>query len=274
MADFWYGFQGTVNEVQWAGLMAGVGQKYTLVSGDPVRSTGRTVYVDPRTQIGCGVVFGHDAVKSLVVPTPASGQWHLLVARRTWGGSPSVAYSLVAGTTTADAAQTTPPVSLPGARNKNVGVVDDEPIAWVHTRASTTTLTLFQMSTKRDGRIPGLWAMFDPNEQGIYEVYNEADSKQYVWSGSAWVNPLPDLSKLPVAMASGTVTAPGSGTGTITFPAGVFTKVPHISVTSTSYRFAVTTQSKTITGFSYLQVNSAGTGQAGTIDWIAVQMTP
>lgn len=186
MADFWWGFQGTVDEAQWAKLMAGVGQKYTLVHGDPVRSSGRTLQIDPRLQIGAGVAFEHDAVKSVTVPTPSSGQWHLLVARRTWGVSSAVVYALVAGATTADAVQTVPPTTLPAARNKAVGLVDDEPVAWVHTRASTTTLNIFQMSTKRDGRVPGLWAMFNPDEQGIYKVYSEADTAEYVWSGSTW----------------------------------------------------------------------------------------
>lgn len=103
--------------------------------------------------------------------------------------------------------------------------------------------------------------------------HNTTDGLRYVRTGGAWAPPYSNPN-LPFAMASGTVTAPSSGTGSVTFPAGVFTKIPHITVTSTSYRFAVTTQSKTLTGFNYLQVNSAGTGQAGTLDWIAVQMTP
>lgn len=186
MADFWWGFQGTVNEQQWAKLMAGLGQKYVLVNGDPVRSTGRTLYIDPRLQIGAGVAFEHDAVKSLAVPAPAAGQWHLLVARRVWGATPSVTYALVPGITTADAEQLAPPATLPAGRNKTPGLTDDEPVAWVHARASTTTLKLWQMSTKRDGRVPGLWAMFDPNEQGIFSIFSEAENTEYVWKSGAW----------------------------------------------------------------------------------------
>ncbi|MDI6024458.1 hypothetical protein QBL02_13000 [Leucobacter sp. UT-8R-CII-1-4] len=185
MADKFVGFQGTVDEVQWAALMAGIGQKYTLVAGDPVRASGRVVSIDPRAQIGCGVLYEHDAVKTVTVPTPATGQWHLLVARRVWS-SRTASYVLVAGNVTADAAQTAPPATLPAARNKTVGLTDDEPIAWVHARASVTTLSLWQMSVKRDGRVPGLWALFDPNEQGIYRAYSETDGAEYSWSGSAW----------------------------------------------------------------------------------------
>lgn len=186
MADEFIGFQGTVNEVQWAKLMSGYGQKYTLVSGDPVRSTGRTVYIDPRVQVGCGVLYGHDAVKTVAVPTPATGQWHLLVARRAWA-SKSVTYVLVAGNVTADAEQAAPPASLPAARNKNVGITDDEPIAWIHARASTTTLKLWQMSIKRDGRVPGMWALYDTVEQGLTRVYSETDASDYVLSPTGWV---------------------------------------------------------------------------------------
>lgn len=187
MADYWWGFQGTVNEAQWAKLMGGYGQKYTLVNGDPVRSTGRTLYVDPRLQIGCGVAFEHDAVKTVAVPVPAAGAWHLLVARRTWGSSPSVTYALVAGATTADAEQSTPPAALPAARNKTPGLLDDEPVAWVHARASTTTLKLWQMSVKRDGRVPGIWAIYDAAEQGIFTAFSEADNGLYDWVGGSLV---------------------------------------------------------------------------------------
>lgn len=218
MADFWWGFQGTVNEVQWAKLMAGLGQKYTLVSGDPVRSTGRTVFIDPRLQIGAGVAFEHDAVKSLVVPTPAAGQWHLLVARRVWGGTPSVSYVLIPGATTADAAQATPPATLPAARNKTPGLTDDEPVAWIHTRASTTTLTLFQMSTKRDGRVPGIWAMFSPDEQGMFSVFSEADNSEYVWIAGAWRITQKSGKKTFTSIAMASAVAPVHWSGKLAIP--------------------------------------------------------
>lgn len=233
MADKFVGFQGTVDEVQWADLMAGIGQKYTLVKGDPVRSTGRTVFIDPRVQIGCGVLFEHDAVKSLTVPAPATGQWHLLVARRVWS-SRTVSYVLVAGNVTADAAQTAPPATLPAARNKTVGLTDDEPIAWVHARASVTTLSLWQMSVKRDGRVPGLWAMFDPNEQGMYRVSSEAESTEYVWRGTAWEKQSsPEFKAIITPVVTGGSQTSGwyyAAESTYSFPAGMFASTPNVSL--------------------------------------------
>ncbi len=185
MADEFIGFQGTVNEVQWASLMAGIGQKYTLITGDPVRSSGRTVHVDPRSQIGCGVLFKHDAVKSLAISAPTAGQWHLLVARRNWAGK-SVSYVLIPGNVTSDVEQADPPTALPAARNKSVGIVDDEPIAWVHARASSTSLKIWQMSIKRDGRAPGKWALFNAAELGLTRAFSEADALEYVFNNGVW----------------------------------------------------------------------------------------
>lgn len=206
MADKFAGFQGTVNEMQWAQLMAGVAQKYTLLSGDPVRSSGRVLSIDPRVQVGAGVMFEHDAVKSLTVPTPATGQWHLLVARRNWT-SKTVAYELIAGNVTADADQSSPPLVLPAARNKVVGITDDEPIAWVHARSSTTVLKLWQMSTKRDGVVPGAWALFDPAEQGIRRAFSENDGAALDYVAGAWVGPSTSmLLSSPVALPAATHT--------------------------------------------------------------------
>lgn len=225
MADKFVGFQGTVDEVQWATLMAGIGQKYTLIAGDPVRASGRVVSIDPRAQIGCGVLFEHDAVKTVTVPTPATGQWHLLVARRVWS-SRTVSYVLVAGNVTADTAQTAPPATLPAARNKTVGLTDDEPIAWVHARASVTTLNIWQMSVKRDGRAPGLWALFDPHEQGIYRAFSEADSGERFWNGSAWVGAGGNTSPIPLRIG---VAASGFAGPSVTVSGGVATVVGRIN---------------------------------------------
>lgn len=160
------GFQGTVSETQWAQIMTAVAQKYTLVSGDPVRSSGRTLLIDPRTSVGAGVMVATDTVTSVTVPAPTTGQWHLLVLRRTWGVSRSAQYMLIPGATGPNAAQAAPPSTLPAGRNKSVGVVDDEPVAWVYARSGTTELQIWQMSAKPGGIIPGMWAVWDLAEQG------------------------------------------------------------------------------------------------------------
>lgn len=181
-----WGTQGTVNEVQWAKLAEGFGQKYTLVSGNAVTSSGRNLSIPPRVSIGCGVAVEVTTAETRAVPVPAAGQWFLLVLRRQWGANRGATFELINGPTTTDAAQTTPPTTLPAARNKQPGLIDDEPVAWVHARASTTTLAIWQMQTKRDGRVPGIWAMFDANEQGMFDVFSEADGATFVWLSGAW----------------------------------------------------------------------------------------
>lgn len=142
------GFQGTVSETQWAQIMTAVAQKYTLTSGDPVRSSGRTLLIDPRASVGAGVLVVTDTLTSVTVPAPATGQWHLLVLRRTWGASRSAQYILIPGATGPNAAQTAPPTTLPAGRSSSVGVVDDEPVAWVYARSGTTELQLWQLSER------------------------------------------------------------------------------------------------------------------------------
>ncbi|WP_336991020.1 hypothetical protein [Leucobacter sp. VD1] len=160
------GFQGTVSETQWAKIMTAVAQKYVLTAGDPVRSSGRTLLIDPRTSVGAGVMVETDTVTSVPVPAPTTGQWHLLVLRRTWGVSRSAQYMLVPGATGPNSAQTAPPSTLPAGRNKSVGVVDDEPVAWAYARSGTTDLQIWQMSARPGGVIPGMWAVWDIAEQG------------------------------------------------------------------------------------------------------------
>ena len=202
MAITFWGVQGTVNEVQWANLAQGFSQKYTLVRGNPVTASGRVVTIPARLSVGCGVAVDNNTNETLTVPTPAAGQWHLLVLRRVWGASRGASYMLIPGPTTTDALQTTPPTSLPGVRNVTPGVMDDEPVAWVHTRASVTTLTLFQMSARQNGVVFGPWGLWSGAEQGIYRALSLSDSREYRWSGTAWV--LADMGHITLARSTGT----------------------------------------------------------------------
>lgn len=186
MAITLWGVQGTVNEVQWAKLATGLSQKYTLVSGNPITASGRTLTITPRLSVGCGVAVENSTNESVVTPVPTTGQWFLLCLRRVWGASRGASYVLVNGPTTADAVQAAPPTTLPGTRNSTPGVMDDEPVAWVHARASTTTLNIFQMSARPNAVVAGVWALWNGAEQGIYRAFSEADGLEYLWNGSSW----------------------------------------------------------------------------------------
>ena len=186
MAISLWGVQGTVNEIQWAKLAQGFSQKYTLVNGNPVTAAGRTLTITPRLSVGCGVAVENSTNETVVTPTPTTGQWFLLVLRRVWGASRGASYALVNGPTTSDAAQTVPPSTLPGARNNTPGVMDDEPVAWVHARASTMALNIFQMSARPNGVVFGPWGLWSGEEQGIYRALSLSNMVEYRWSGTQW----------------------------------------------------------------------------------------
>lgn len=183
------GFQGTVSESQWAEIAKGFGQKYTLVEGPAVRSSGRIVYVDPRASVGAGVLVKNTTVESLTIPAPATGtgQWYLVALRRTWGASRGAAYVLIPGLAGTNAAQTAPPANFPAARNKQVGLLDDEPVAWAYTRSGTSTLQLWPMHARPSAVVPGLWALWDALEQGFMRAWSEADGAEALAVGSAWI---------------------------------------------------------------------------------------
>lgn len=183
------GFQGTVSESQWAEIAKGFGQKYTLVDGPAVRSSGRIVYVDPRSSVGAGVLVKNTTVESLTIPAPATGtgQWYLVALRRTWGASRGAAYTLIPGLAGTNVAQSAPPTTFPAARNKQVGLIDDEPVAWAYARSGTSVLQLWPMHARPSAVVPGIWALWDPIEQGFMRAWVEADNAEAVWTGSAWI---------------------------------------------------------------------------------------
>lgn len=187
MAITLWGVQGTVNEVQWAKLAAGLSQKYTLVTGNPITSSGRTLTITPRLSVGCGVAVDNSTNESVVTPVPTTGQWFLLCLRRVWGVSRGASYVLINGPTTADAVQTATPATLPGTRNSTPGVMDDEPVAWVHARSSTTTLNIFQLSARPGATLLSRWGAWDAIEQGFTFARVENSGTTLLWRENKFV---------------------------------------------------------------------------------------
>lgn len=140
------GYEGTVDEPQWARLMAYAGgRQYGVIGeGDWKVTPGtadREIRIAPGSGFGSGVLDRTTAAASLTLPAPASGsRWHLIAVRRDWQNNLSSFDSIAGSTTTAQIPirQTTP------------GTSDDQPIALVRVQAGQS-----QVAEVRDLRVWG-----------------------------------------------------------------------------------------------------------------------
>ena len=134
------GYDGTVNEAQWADLVPSAGSSEYGVkgAGDWKVTTHPTtpggLNVAPGTGWGQGVMDVTDAIETVVQTSlPSSGtRWDLVVRRRDWtppGGTTSLV--IIQGSAT----QQLPP------RTQNPGVTDDQPLALVQWTAGQTQPT-------------------------------------------------------------------------------------------------------------------------------------
>ena len=128
------GYEGTIDESQWANLIATAGGGQYGVRGpdDWAVTTGsadREVRIAPGSGFGWGVTDTSIAIASLTLPAPASGsRWHLIATRRSWQANESSFVSLPGGT---DAP------ALP-AREQSPGTVDDQPLALARVQAGSS----------------------------------------------------------------------------------------------------------------------------------------
>lgn len=125
------GYEGTVDEPQWARLMAYAGGRQYGVLGEAdwkvtAGTADREIRIAPGSGFGSGVLDRTTATASLVLPAPASGsRWHLIAVRRDWQNNLSQ-FDSIAGT---DGAAAIP------ARAASPGTSDDQPIALVRVQA-------------------------------------------------------------------------------------------------------------------------------------------
>lgn len=123
------GYDGTIDEVQWAGLTKMVGSPYAV--GDyghfavtPVSGIDRTVSIAAGKAYGHGVLDTNSGALTVQLATLASGvRWDTIAIRRDW--SPAGGTSTVVGITG------TSSQVLASSLNANPGVLDDQPIALV-----------------------------------------------------------------------------------------------------------------------------------------------
>lgn len=144
------GYDGTINEVEFAKLMAIAGLRYAVNGPTDFQAAAvpgnRQVTVGPGIAYGVGVKSSSSANELVTFPTPSAGAWHLVIVRRDWAANTSVVMA-IAGATTTTVTPTSPPTSYPAGLNQNPGVLDDQPIAWVWVNAGSTALSVYDLRT-------------------------------------------------------------------------------------------------------------------------------
>jgi hypothetical protein len=123
------GYDGSVNESQWAKMVPLVGSSHYGVSAPsdwkvtPHATLDRGVSIAAGSGWGQGVLDTSDATVSLQGGSVSSGsRWDMVVMRRSWAGTGgSSTFALIAGSAS---------MVLP-TRNNTPGTLDDQPIALV-----------------------------------------------------------------------------------------------------------------------------------------------
>lgn len=140
MAIVSVGYDGTVDETQWANLVgkAGSSEYGVDLAGDfqvtPVAGVERTIRISPGKAWGHGVLDVMDVEQTIQVPAALSGvRYDMIVLRRDWqppGGSTTLA--VIEGTSTWQ--------NLPPRNAGTLGILDDQPIAMIAVTQGSTSI--------------------------------------------------------------------------------------------------------------------------------------
>lgn len=141
------GFDGSVDEVQFARLMTLAGVRYSIATPNdyvatPVNGT-RAVSFSAGNAYAAGVLAENNAAVTVPLLTPAAGQWSLLVLRRDWVAN-TCKLVAIDGATTSTVTPTAAPV---GSTIKTVGPgnVDDQPLYWAWVQNASTAVILYDI---------------------------------------------------------------------------------------------------------------------------------
>lgn len=139
-----WGFDGTINEAQWAQMAGLLGNGYVAAANGDCAVTAvsgaRSVSVAAGTLYGDGIVSVNSGAETVAMTTPVNGQWFVIALRRTWATN-TVALVAIAGATTSTTLPTATPTSFP-TLNTNTGVLTDQPIAWAWCNSATTDVVV------------------------------------------------------------------------------------------------------------------------------------
>lgn len=238
------GFDGTITEIQWAGLAGLLGNGYVAAgNGDClVTAVGgaRSVSVAAGSIYGDGVLSTNSGAETVAMTTPVNGQWYVIALRRTWATN-TAALVAIAGATTTTTTPTTPPTSFP-TLNTNVGVLTDQPIAWAWCNSANTTVVVYDLRMKpykqtnpvsvasvndRDAKFPApvqgttVWRNDLAAEETYYELYN-VSTNPGGRTPAGWSAPKGAVVQVQNVYASSEVTST-SGTATSTGASFSFT---------------------------------------------------
>lgn len=186
------GWAGTVNEAQFAELMA-------LAPGDSVRSlsewqvtqgVGRQVSVSAGKAYAKGLLSTSTAAELVTLATPTNGQWFAIVRRLNWVGKTCTIVA-VPHTTTSTTTPTAPPSTFP-TLNSTPGVSYDHVLAWAWVRSSDTSMVLFDMRQLPVGdvrrRVSRQASLPSPTGLSSFLKFEVDDIPGFVFTpnGSAW----------------------------------------------------------------------------------------
>lgn len=150
------GFDGTITEIEWAGMAGLLGNGYVAAgNGDClVTAVGgaRQVSVAAGSLYGDGVVSTNSGAETVALTTPVNGQWYVVALRRTWATN-TAALVAVAGATTTTTTPTAAPTSFP-VLNEDPGVLTDQPIAWAWCNSANTTVVVYDIRLKAVKSMP------------------------------------------------------------------------------------------------------------------------
>jgi hypothetical protein len=179
MAQTSWGFDGTINEAQWAEMAGLLGNGYVAADASSCITTAvggaRKVSVSAGTLYGDGIVTVLDAAEEVTLTTPANGQWYVISLRREWAGNTTQLVA-IAGATTTTTTPTAPPSTLP-TLNADPGVLTDQPISWAWANSANTTVVVFDMRQFPVRRMP-LTVANNVVRDGIFQTPTQG---QQVW---------------------------------------------------------------------------------------------
>ena len=130
------GYDGSINETQWAIMAPRMSMPYWVEDVDALKATilkgkDRTISLNPGRFGGQGVMDQSTAVEEIAFAPVASGnRYDLVVARRNWQGD--------GGTTTLEAIEGSTTKKIPSF-NRGPGLLDDQLLYLVHLQAGRTT---------------------------------------------------------------------------------------------------------------------------------------
>lgn len=149
------GFDGTVNEAQYAAMWA-VGGKDGVDSAAAwavTAGTGRQVSVAAQSgwAFAKGVASRESVALTLNLSTPTNGQFFLIARHVDWTSN-AVTLVALAGPTTTTTTPTNQPYDLSGVSGRAVtpGSVYDQPLAWAWVNSVNTTVTIFDLRLLAD----------------------------------------------------------------------------------------------------------------------------